>query len=226
MPAVSRDLVGRTHDVTLVVIEAGTVAVAAQRQLVVRLQLAADLVVLRGPGVLRANIRQLVAAIHGDGDLAGIELVIRIAGGLDLAHLAVQLVAEKRRHEFAAKALAVFAPQHAPVLVGQLSDLFDDVVVFLPVALFHQVEGGTHVQATDVDMPEHAVFEAVRIEYPAEFLHILRQVLGRHHGIFHAGNRLARAGHLAQQPDAALAQLPQRGDVVVAADEVVFEVLQ
>jgi hypothetical protein len=72
-----------------------------------------------------------------------------------------------------------------------------------------EVERRADVEAADVDVTEHGVAQALGVEEGAKLAHVGLQVLGRNDGVFDEGHGLARAGRVAEQADALLAQVPQ-----------------
>ena len=101
------------------------------------------------------------------GDLARVELVVRIERGLDLLHARVER-AEELGRVLGAQALAVLAPEHALVLARQREDLVGDLADQLLLVRVLHVERRTHVQAAGVDVAEHAVDEAAPVQRGAE----------------------------------------------------------
>ncbi len=182
---------------------------------------------------LRANLPILLSAqgaVHADGlvrrgkrgdDLAGVEAVARVEGFLDAPQIGIEF-SEKFRGVLAAEAASVFAPHHAAVLADELHHAVRNLSEPAFVFRILEVERRPDVQAAHVHMPEHRVVEAVAFQQGTELADVGGQVFGRHAGVLHKRNRLARPLGVSEQPHALLAQIPQiahlarRGRAVVA----------
>jgi hypothetical protein len=103
----------------------------------------------------------------------------------------------------------VLAPEQSAVPRHELGDGVGQLAHARLVGRILEIERGAHVQAADVDVPEHAVAQSFGIEQRAKFAHVRLQVLGRHHRVFDEGHGFARAGGVAEQAHALFAQVPQ-----------------
>src|SRR5688572_29747216 len=126
MNAIESDLGRRAHHVVRVIIEALPIAVAMDRDGVSGAGRLGDITV-EITSLLRVDADQFFPAGGRGGELARIELIVRVKGALDLAQLLIQLRPKKRGAVFTSKALAVFGPEHAAVAFYQRHYLVADL---------------------------------------------------------------------------------------------------
>src|SRR5690606_3780837 len=114
----TRRLPGRTHGVVGIEVVAGAVAVAVHGGAVALPDTLVDLAIMLAARGDFVDPEQRRPAVFRRGDLARIELIVRIECGLQLLQEGVQL-AEEFWRIFRAYAFAVLAPEQAAVLVRQ-----------------------------------------------------------------------------------------------------------
>src|SRR5690606_2393629 len=111
---------------------------------------------------------------------------------LDAAHRRKKLLPEELRVELAAESLPVFAPEDAAILEGERGHGFGDgPKLRFPAARprIDQVECGPHVQASGVDVAEHAVLQPAAVEQRAELAYEVAQPLRWDDTVLHERNR-------------------------------------
>ena len=147
------------------------------------------------------------AALGRCRDLAGVELVVGVEGGLDPLQAGIER-AEEGGRVLRAHALAVLAPQHPAVLPGERHHLVRDLADERRLRRVGHVDGGADMEHAGIDMAEHAVDEAAAVEGGAELGDVVGQVLRRHGRVLDEGNGPPAALHVAEQPDRLLAHAP------------------
>ena len=150
------------------------------------------------------DLHQLRLALPRRGNLARVDLVVRVEGGLELLQRRIQLT-EIRLGIFRAHALAVLAPQQAAVALRKGCHRIANRAHQCGVLRVLHVQRGSNVQHAGIHVAEHAVLQAVTVQQCAELGNVLRQILGGHGRVFHEGLRPGLALHVAQQAHGTLA---------------------
>src|SRR6478735_339003 len=222
MNAIARHFRRRAHDRVGVPVEALSVAVAVHGGRILLPRLRFDLPV-EGATLHGVHRHQAILTASGRGELARIELIVRIERRLDRPHLTIELGSEERRRVLAAVAAAMLAPQDATVLLDEgcygVADGPQRALVFFIL----QIERRPDVQAPHVDMAKHAVTQAVAVQDGAKLANVVGEVLRRHDRVLHERHRSAIAWCVAQKADALLAQGPERLDVGRLGHELVAD---
>ena len=143
-------------------------------------------------------------------DLPRIEHVLRIEGGLDFLHHVIALVADHERDEFTAQPpVPVLPAQRPPVFFDQMRDVGRDAAEGLEPLLGLEVEKRPRMQLPGPCMRVVDATDAVFFkEEGIEFRDVIRQVADIHCRVLHDLARLGVADHIAHQPLAGPAQLP------------------
>ena len=194
----------RAHGVVGVIVVAGAVAVAVHGGAIALPDTLVDLPVVLAARGHAIDLHQLCLALPRRGNLARVDLVVRVEGGLELLQRRIQLT-EIRLGIFRAHALAVLAPQQAAVALRKGCHRIADRAHQCRVLRILHVQRRAHVQHAGVHVAEHAVLQAVTVQQCAELGNVFRQVLGGHGRVFHEGLRPGLALHVAQQAHGTLA---------------------
>ena len=163
-----------------------------------------DLAVVFAAGGHAVDFQEFCGALPGGGNLARVDLVVWVEGGLEFLQYGVQF-AKIAFGVFRAYALAVLAPQQPAVALCQcghrIAHRTDQGCVFW---ILH-IQRRSHVQHAGIHVAEHAILQAVAVQQCAKFGNEVGQVLRRHCRVFHEGLRPCLALHVAQQAHRALA---------------------
>ena len=147
------------------------------------------------------------AAVRGCRDLAGIELVVGIEGGLDPLQAGIER-AEEGRRVLGAHALAVLAPQHAAMLAGERHHFVGDLADQRGLGRIGHVDRWTHMEHAGIDVAEHAVDQPAAVERGSELRDIVGELLGGYGRVLDERDGAAAARHVAQEPYRLLAHAP------------------
>ena len=163
-----------------------------------------DLAVVFAAGGHTVDFQEFCGALPGGGNLARVDLVVRVEGGLEFLQGGVQF-AKIAFGVFRTHALAVLAPQQAAVALCQrghrIAHRTDQGCVF---RILH-VQRGAYVQHAGIHVAEHAILQAVAVQQRTKFGNEVGQILRRHCRVFHEGLRPRLALHVAQQTHCTLA---------------------
>ncbi len=222
--ALAGGLPGRAHGVVGVEVVAGAVAVAVHGAAVALPHTLVDLPVQVAAHHHFVDLQQGFVTAQGRGDLARVELVVRVAGVLQRLQRRVQL-AEEGRRVFRAHPLAVLAPEQPAVALGQLGHGVGDRAYHGRLGRVLHVQCRAHVQHAGVDVAEHAVGQAVAVEQGTELGDELGEMLRRHGGIFDERLRAHLALDVAEQAHRALAHGVHAGHGGAACRQSVAQAL-
>ena len=172
------------------------------------------------------HAQSLRDALDGPGldDVAGVEQVVRVEEGLDLAEGVHEFRAVETLEQRAADApVAVLARHHAPERLGQVRRLDGDGPHPLAVGGVVDVDQRPHVEHAHRGVRVEGRPRAVPGHDVAQSLHERREVLDGNGVVLDEGDGLARPRHAVQQRLAGLAELPRvehrlRVDVELPAD--------
>ena len=208
-------LVGRTHHLGRVVVVAQPVAIA--REGVTERTPELD---RHGPIAL-APQRRFAHADHRPlgaeraVELSRIQQILGVERGLDPPHQFERGFVEHVGDVATAVAATVLAPEDAAVAPHQLGDTGGDRGMQRSIIGVGQVEGGAHVDATDVGMAEHAVGQPCTVEQLSEPGNEGRHLGDRHGTVLDERRRPGRAfgptdRHPGEQTDRVGSNLPDR----------------
>ncbi len=138
------------------------------------------------------------------GDLAGVKLVERVAGGLEGLQRGIQL-AEIFRHVLRTQTLAMLTPQQPAITLGQRRDCVGNRPNQRSLRGVLYVQNWPHVQHAGIHMAEHAVLQAVAVQQRTELLNVIGKIFRRHGSVFDKRLRPGFTLDVAEQPHRALA---------------------